>query len=241
MASSVLSSLRCRTFRINDGGPDGPIETRTKRGAAANAVAKVAAVLLLAGCGMQSDQTSAGLQPVGAAANCSAGSRQLVEAFVASFNSGDVLQLDRLFAGPELFGWYSTDAPGERINDEAQNRSSLMAYFAKRHKHNERLELRSFQFNGTSPSGRGNFEFELIRSTDDGLASTPYGGKGAFDCEQSQFTLVVWSMAREPFLRSDVPLYLVLIVLLLITLAAGAIAFYRWRRPAGVRGSSSGA
>jgi hypothetical protein len=90
--------------------------------------------------------------------------------------------------------------------------------------------LRSFQFNGTSPSGRGNFEFELTRSADDGLASTPYGGKGAFDCEQSPFRLVVWSMAREPFLRSDIPLYLSLIALLLITAASG-IAFYPWRRP----------
>ena len=212
-----------------------------ERGTAASAVATVAAVLSLAGCGMQSDQASAGLQPVGAAANCSAGSRQLVEAFIASFNSGDTLQLDRLFAAPGLFGWYSTDAPGERINDEAKNRSSLMAYFARRHNHKERLELQSFQFNGTSPSGRGNFEFELIRSADDGLPSSPYGGKGAVDCDQSQFTLVVWSMAREPFLRSNVPLYVLLIVLLLITLAAGAIAFYRWRRAAGMRGSSSGA
>jgi hypothetical protein len=218
------------------------IETMTKRGAAAGAVATVAAVLLLAGCGMQSDQTSAGLQPVGAAANCSAGSRQLVASFIASFNSGDALQLDRLFAGPGhgLFEWYSTDAPGERINDVAKDRSSLMAYFAKRHSHHERLELRYFHFIGNQGT-LGGFEFELIRSADDGLASTPYGGKGAFDCEQSPIRLVVWSMAREPFLRSDVPLYLSLIALLLITLAAGAIACYRWRRPAGMTGSSSGA
>jgi hypothetical protein len=199
---------------------------------ASGAVAIVSALMAFASCGTTSDQTSTGLQAPGAAAKCSAGSRQLVQSFVDSFNNGDALQLDRLFAGLGLFEWYSTDAPGERINNEAKDRSSLLAYFAKRHNRHERLELRSFQFNGTSPSGRGNFEFELTRSADDGLASTPYGGKGTFDCEQSPFTLVVWSMAREPFLRSDIPLYLSLIALLLITLAAGGIAFYRWRRPA---------
>jgi hypothetical protein len=203
----------------------------TRRAAAAGAVAILAALLGLAGCGTPSVQTSTALQLTDAAAKCDAGSRQLVESFVASFNSGDALQLDRLFAGPGhgLFEWYSTDAPGERINDAAKDRSSLMAYFAERHNHHERLELRSFHFIGNQGI-LGGFEFELIRSADDGLASTPYGGKGAFDCEQSPIRLVVWSMAREPFLRSDVPLYLSLIALLLITLGAGGIAFYRWRR-----------
>lgn len=198
--------------------------------AVACAVAIIAGFLALAGCGTPAaDQASTGLQLPGGAAKCSAGSRQLVESFVDSFNSGDALQLDRLFAAPGLFQWYSTDAPGERINDEAKDRISLMAYFAKRHNHHERLELRSFHFIGNQGI-LGGFEFELIRSADDGLASTPYGGKGAFNCEQSPIKLVVWSMAREPFLRSDVPLYLSLIALLLITLAAGGIAFYRWRR-----------
>jgi hypothetical protein len=203
----------------------------TRRAAAAAGVAISAALLGLAGCGTPSVQTSTGLQLPDAGTKCDAGSRQLVESFVASFNSGDALQLDRLFAGPGhgLFEWYSTDAPGERINDVAKDRSSLMTYFAERHSHHERLELRSFHFIGTQGI-LGGFEFELIRSADDGLASTPYGGKGAFDCEQSPIRLVVWSMAREPFLRSDVPLYLSLIALLLIPLAAGGIAFYRWRR-----------
>jgi hypothetical protein len=169
------------------------------------------------------------MQSADGAARCSAGSRQLVESFLDGFNRGDAPQLDRLFAGPGLFGWYSTDAPGERINDDAKDRSSLMEYFAQRHNHHERLELRSFQFKGTSSSGRGNFEFELIRSADEGLASAPYGGKGAFDCQESPFRLVVWSMAREPFLRSDLPIYLSLIVLIAL---AGGTALYRLRRRA---------
>jgi len=45
-------------------------------------------------------------------------------------------------------------APGERINDDAKNRSTLIEYFTKRHNRHERLELRSFQFKGASQSGR---------------------------------------------------------------------------------------
>jgi hypothetical protein len=154
----------------------------------AGAVAITSACMALAGCGTQSISS----------AGCGAGSRQLIESFVRSFNSGDAQQLDSLVAeSGRGFGWYSTDAPGERINDEARDRGTLLAYFADRHNHHERLELRSFQFNGTSPNGRGNFQFKLTRSSDDGLSSTPYGGKGAVDCDRTPFAVVVWSMARE--------------------------------------------
>lgn len=200
-----------------------------RRAAAAAIMATVGVLLGVVECGAESDQPPAGMQSPGMAATCGAGARQLVESFIDGFNRGDAFLLERLFAGPGVFEWYSTDAPGERINDAAKDRSSLIAYFTQRHNHHERLELKAFQFTGASQSGRGNFEFELTRSADDGLASTPYGGKGAIDCEQSPLTLVVWSMAREPFLRSDVPIYLSLIGL--ITLAV-VIAVYRWRRPA---------
>jgi hypothetical protein len=154
----------------------------------AGAVTIISAYIALGACGTQS------ISPT----ECGAGSRQLVELFVRSFNSGNAQELGNLIAeSGRGFGWYSTDAPGERINDEARDRSTLLAYFADRHKHRERLELRSFQFNGYSANGRGNFEFKLARSSDDGLASTPYGGKGAVDCDRTPVALVVWSMTRE--------------------------------------------
>jgi hypothetical protein len=153
-------------------------------------VAIVAATLVLGGCGTQSNPD---------ASACGSGSRQLVELFIQSFSSGDTQKLDQIVAeSGQGFGWYSTDAPGERINDQARDRTSLLAYFADRHNHRERLELRSFQFNGTSASGQGNFEFKLTRSSNEGLASTSYGGKGSIDCDRSPMTLAVWSMAREP-------------------------------------------
>ena len=153
-------------------------------------VSIVAASLVLVGCGPQSSSPTTA---------CSAGSRQLVGSFVQSFNSGDAQALDHLVAeSGRGFVWYSTDAPGERINDQARDRGTLLVYFADRHDHHERLELRSFQFNGVSPNGFGNFEVKLSRSSDDGLVSTPYGGKGSIDCDQSPFVLVVWSMARDP-------------------------------------------
>ena len=156
--------------------------------------------------------------------------RRLVESFLSSFNRGDVQQLDRLVAGPEIFQWYSTDSPGQRVNEKAYNRGTLMSYFAKRHDQHERLQLRSFRFNGIYGMDLGGFEFQLTRSADDGLSSAPYGGKGAIDCGRVPSALVVWSMAREPFVRSDTPIYLSLTGLFLVILAGAGIAFYRWRR-----------
>ena len=141
--------------------------------------------------------------------------------------------LDQQVAG-QLFAWYSTDSPGQRINDEAYDRNTLMAYFARRHEQHEQLALESFRFNGTSPTGLGNFEFELSRSADDGISSAPYGGKGAIDCGVPN-TLVVWSMAREPFLRSNLPRYAIVAAVLVACLAGGGTVVYRRRHQARFR------
>ncbi len=155
---------------------------------------------------------------------------QVVRSFVGNFNRGNIQELDKVVASPGQFSWYSTDSPGQRINDEAHNRDTLMAYFERRHDRHERLELQAFRFTGTSANGRGNFEFELTRSADDGLSSAPYGGKGAVDCTQVPNTLVVWSMAREPFLRSSLPPYALIAALLLLIVAGGLSTVYV-RRP----------
>src|SRR5712692_10842109 len=57
--------------------------------------------------------------------------RQVVEHFVDAFNRGDIAQLDQLVSDQQ-FSWYATDAPGQRFNAEAEDRSTLMAYFAAR-------------------------------------------------------------------------------------------------------------
>lgn len=125
------------------------------------------------------------------------GSRKLVVSFIGAFNRGDVRRLDALFA--RGMGWrlYSvSSAPGRRIQTAAYNRTTLVKYFRARHKRHERLELRSFQFNGRS-LGFVNFQYGLLRRADDMKAPTPrpYVGKGAVSCFAGK--LAVWSMGEE--------------------------------------------
>jgi hypothetical protein len=112
--------------------------------------------------------------------------------FVDAFNRGDLKRLDRVFAREPDFEWYSTQAPGERFNEVARNRSSLIPYFAERHALAEHLKVGSFQWNGG-----GNFEYGLVRSAND-LQPTRYYGKGAAHCYPNPSdTIFVWSMGRE--------------------------------------------
>jgi hypothetical protein len=121
----------------------------------------------------------------------------VVRSFLDAFNSGDGLALDALFAR-DAFEWYSTDAPGERFTPVANDRASLVPYFAARHAAGERLALRSFRFNGNSGvPPYGNFEYGLTRSAND-LQPTPYYGKGAAFCYPTRPDVIfVWSMSRE--------------------------------------------
>jgi hypothetical protein len=121
----------------------------------------------------------------------------LVRRFTDAFNTGDLRALDAVFAREPEFEWYSTDAPGERLQASAFDRSSLMPYFASRHAAGERLALRSFKFNGNSSTPYGNFEYGLTRSATE-LKPTPYYGKGAAFCYHTRSDVIfVWSMGRE--------------------------------------------
>jgi hypothetical protein len=75
-----------------------------------------------------------------------------------------------------------------------------MRYFARRHAMGERLQLRSYRFNGNTPTvGRpyGNFQYRLLRRARN-LPATRYQGKGAAHCHAAQpDAIIVWSMARE--------------------------------------------
>jgi hypothetical protein len=118
-----------------------------------------------------------------------------VKRFVAEFNRGDLRALDRRFAPAERFEWYSTSAPGERFNDAAKDRATLIRYFKARHAKHERLTLRSVKYNGAAEAKYGNFEFTLTRRADD-LHAAPYLGKGAAWCHRrATDELFVWSMA----------------------------------------------
>jgi hypothetical protein len=152
--------------------------------------------------------------------------RQVVDSFIAAFNSGDAAKLDQLFPS---FLLYATDAPGVFSSPEPRSHSDLMAYFAQRHQVHERLVLESFGF-GLSATGNGDFEFEVTRSADDGLAPTPFGGKGSVSCRSVPNTLALWAMGREPYLRARLPLYGLVGVLLLTVLAAGVVIVVRRKR-----------
>jgi hypothetical protein len=187
--------------------------------------------LMLGTSGVAEDQAMAGSVRQGAASCTGSTSRQLVESFINSFSKGDTAELDRLFSSA-VFEWYSTDAPGARVDQEAYDRAGLMAYFAERHREHEQLKLESFQFNGESAGGLGavgNFEFELTRMAD-GLAPTSYSGKGVIACWSNPHTIVRWSMGREPFLRARLPLYVSLAGLVLAALAVGLVILFRRRR-----------
>lgn len=142
--------------------------------------------------------SSSRVAPTGETANCtSAQVRQLVNRFVQAFNAGDQPTLQRLWTqSGHGFDWYSTDAPGQRIDPAGRDRASLGAYFAERHAHQETLRLTSFHFNGNAAS-YGNFQYTLARQADD-LPPTAYIGKGAAVCTTTPRRLGVWSMAKDP-------------------------------------------
>src|SRR5258708_37762538 len=121
---------------------------------------------MLGAGGAAGNQAMAGSVPPGAASCTDGTSRQLVESFISSFNKGDTAELNRLFSS-DVFEWYSTDAPGARVGNEAYDRAGLTAYFAERHREHEQLKLESFQFNGEPPGGlgaRGSFDIESTRT-----------------------------------------------------------------------------
>jgi hypothetical protein len=163
--------------------------------------------------------------------------RQLVDRFIAAFNRGDLAQLDQLFAVPENgFNWYATDAPGQRLNAEADNRGSLMAYFAARHLQHEHLVLRSLDVTFTD-GGRGGFWFRLTRSADDGLPPTAYNGKGEVQCMFAPGSITVWAM--DPYSWSPIELLPEAAAALLLLAVAG-VAVGVWRRRAARRPQLTG-
>src|SRR5919198_1217473 len=88
----------------------------------------------------------------------------LVLNFTRAFNAGKIARLDKLWAKDDhdgdaatpSFQWYSTGKPGARFGADADNRATLMRYFAARHRKGERLRLVWMSHGGNS---YGYFEF----------------------------------------------------------------------------------
>jgi hypothetical protein len=133
--------------------------------------------------------------------------RALVRTFVTALNAGDLRRLDSLFAPDDgdgdvltpSFQWYSTDGPGRRIGDRSKDRSTLLAYFAARHRAGERLRVTWLSRGGPS-YGYFHFSFRLVRQARD-LPATRFEGKGAATCAGGGVRLAVWSMARKARVR----------------------------------------
>jgi hypothetical protein len=122
----------------------------------------------------------------------------LLTQFLSAFNRGNQRQLDRVFAHANRFSWFSVSgAPGERLDPDARDRASLLAYFATRHAAGEQLALVSATY---LRKARGFFDFtyRLSRSASDFAAPSRYGGKAAVVCFGGPPAIAVWSMGPEP-------------------------------------------
>jgi hypothetical protein len=186
-------------------------------------LASSSVLIFLAGCQGVAGVTSGSSGPSNPCTTTDV--RQVVDRFIDAVNRGDLAQLDQLVSD-QLFSWYSTDAPGQRFNAEAEDRSTLMAYFAARHQQHEHLALDSLDVTFTNDRA-GGFTFTLTRSADDGLPSSRYGGKGEVQCAIKPISLSVWSMARQPW--SPIELIALAAAVILVIAAIGAILLWRRR------------
>jgi hypothetical protein len=124
--------------------------------------------------------------------------RQGIVAFTHAFNAGDLRLLDNLFArkgghGRPGFQWYSTGGPGARFGSAAANRSTLMPYFAERHRAHERLKLLQLRGGNADDNAYADFAFHILRQAR-GLRPTAFEGKGASICSRYGARIAVWSV-----------------------------------------------
>jgi hypothetical protein len=142
---------------------------------------------------------SAGLSasvPRGVVTACTANqTRAALVSFVRAFNAGDYRRLNKLFAGPSWFRWYSSSTPGTRLDPLAEQRSTLIGYFTDRHAQHDRMKVGSFRFTGNS-NGFGNFTWKMSRSAADFRSGAWFvaEAKGATLCQGSSAQFVVMSI-----------------------------------------------
>jgi hypothetical protein len=113
-----------------------------------------------------------------------------IAAFFDAFNRGDPGAVE--FIAPSG-GWYSV-SDGRRRHFVAYSRRGLPAYFARRHRQGERMQLEEVDV--SFGNGLGHIAYLIDRRAVDlrrlGITGTTAIGKGAVNCETGQ--IVVWSM-----------------------------------------------
>jgi hypothetical protein len=127
---------------------------------------------------------------------CSAATRRVVRRFTQAVTNGDADRADKAFAREPPFEWYSTTAPGERLNAAAHDRTTLRAYFSSRIERHEQLRLTRLTARYERRRNITNFHGTLSRSADD-LKTATHRFKGAASCGR-QTRIIVWSMASGP-------------------------------------------
>lgn len=117
-----------------------------------------------------------------------------IAAFFHAFNRGDPSAVG--YVDPSD-GWYSV-TDGRRRHFVTYSRHGLPRYFARRHRHGERLRL--LEVDVSHARGLGHIAYVVDRRADDlrrlGITHTRAIGKGAVNCETGQ--IVVWSMGMPP-------------------------------------------
>ena len=111
----------------------------------------------------------------------------LVNSFVAAFNAGRAAAADRLFAKEPDFQWYSARGPrtAARAAPADENRSTLLAYFRKRHRHHERQIPVANWFQS---------EYFMTRGADDYPRRLVHGKMDAVCRPGQPPRIIVWSL-----------------------------------------------
>lgn len=123
--------------------------------------------------------------------------RQLVHGFISDYNHGRGTQLDRAWAEePDFIGYYV--AP-ERIDQEGEERSTLLDYFRQRRELHDRLALSDFWTQRQREADESfDFYFEVQRDSDEPRARGRYPGKGNAGWESSDESCVLRLWNMEP-------------------------------------------
>lgn len=119
---------------------------------------------------------------------------RLVLHFFGAFNRGDDGELSRLLAPEPAFQWYSAPGPDGKVVAKYRP-SAARAYFAQRHRHDERLQLIMIDVSYEKERDTGHVSYVITRQADDLEPRDEPGlvvGKGAIDCGSG--TVAVWSM-----------------------------------------------
>jgi hypothetical protein len=125
--------------------------------------------------------------------NCTSTTRQVVKRFTRAIRDGSADRADKTYAREPAFEWYSTTAPGTRLNADARDRTTLREYFRDRIARHERLRLTRLTAFYERRRNITHFHGTLARSADN-LPVTTHHFKGAATC-RGRTRIIVWSMS----------------------------------------------